>query len=88
MALCLTVLAALLENPSSIPSTHVRQLTITCHSSSRASNAFGLHRHLHSHVCVLMHTHTHTHTHTHLIKVKLLEHFEVSALSQTILRSV
>lgn len=32
-------LVALLKDPSSIPSTHVGQLPVTCHSNSRGSNA-------------------------------------------------
>ena len=39
MALWLRVLAVLLEDPSSVPSTHVRQLPAGCNSSSRTYKA-------------------------------------------------
>ena len=50
---------------ASVPSTHVRQLTTACDSSSGVTDAlFDLSRQW-------IHTHTHTHTHTPLIKNKL-----------------
>ena len=54
------------EDTSSILSTYVRLLAITCNSNSRESDAFGLSRHLF----------VHTHTHTHTPKTKMIEtHF-------------
>ena len=56
---------ALPEDSSLVPSTHVRQLTTACDSSSGVTDAlFDLSRQW-------IHTHTHTHTHTPLIKNKL-----------------
>lgn len=38
--------AAVREDPSLIPSTHIRQLTGACNSSSRVPEASSLHEHL------------------------------------------
>lgn len=37
---------AVREDPSLIPSSHIRQLTTACNSSSRVSEASSLHEHL------------------------------------------
>lgn len=47
---------AFAEDPSSVLSAYINQLTTACNSESRESNASGLHEHLHSRV----HMHTRT----------------------------
>jgi hypothetical protein len=63
--------SAVLENWSLDPSTHAKQLTNACNSSSKGSDiSFGLYGHLNAQthtqtdMGTQMHTHTHTHTHT------------------------
>lgn len=57
----LRVLTALLEDPSSVPSSHIGWLTATCNSCSRGSSAiFWPLRSLH------MPVHAHTYTHIHI----------------------
>jgi hypothetical protein len=76
MAPWLIVHAALTEDPSWLPSTHVRWLTTTYNSASEESHARGFLGHLHSCACMIdrqtdRQTHTHTHTHTHtLLRIK------------------
>lgn len=49
------------KGPSLVPSNHIRQLTITCDFSSRASNTPSIYSgHLHSHVHIPMCVHPHT----------------------------
>lgn len=57
-AICLPVKGstALSEDLSSVPSTHVGWFTDACNSSSRGSEASGLHRF----VCTCIHMHSHT----------------------------
>jgi hypothetical protein len=67
--------AALAEGPSSVPSTHLRQITTSCKSRSWGSHTLavsvGISTGIHVHMRVREHTHTHsltctyTHTHTH-----------------------
>lgn len=55
----LRALAALLEDPSSVPSTHVGQLPVICNSNSGDSIPMsGLCGHLHMHIQAHRHTHT------------------------------
>lgn len=54
---------ALAQDPSSVPSIHVRWLTIACSSDSRGSSVSGLRGHLHS--CI--------HIHTHILPIYILE---------------
>ena len=60
--------SAVLENWSLDPSTHAKQLTNACNSSSKGSDiSFGLYGHLNAqtHTQTDMGTQMHTHTHTH-----------------------
>lgn len=56
---------ALLKDPSSVSSTHVRELATIYDSRSRDSDASGVYEHLHSCAHILMCTHTHAHSRTH-----------------------
>lgn len=64
MAQRLTVISALAEDLSSVPRTHVRQLT-TVSSSSGASGALFRHRWVPAHICA----------HTHINKITFDIHF-------------
>lgn len=56
MAQQLIVKYLLPEDPSLVPNTHARQLTISCSSSWRGSDASGLHGH--PYACAEPHVHT------------------------------
>lgn len=70
----LRALATLAGDPSSVSSTHIRQLTTTCNFSSRRSNPL-LTSMGHAHAHTRAHTHTHGHTCTstlkHMFKITL-----------------
>lgn len=49
MARQLEATATLAEDPSLFPSTHIKQLKVTCHPSSRRPDPSGLHANPHTH---------------------------------------
>lgn len=66
MAQWLKMCIILPKELGSMPSTHVRQLTDSCNSSSRALDASGFHRYPHT-------WHPLTQAHTHMVKSKILK---------------
>lgn len=55
----ITPLAALPENQSSVPNTHIRQLTVACSSSCTGLNALFWPLQASAHTCAYVHGHAH-----------------------------